>query len=56
MLLKFNSFLIKYAIFTDSTTAVNSSLGINKNFFGATLDLPTNKLKCIFPSSFTNRM
>ena len=28
---RFNSFLIKYAIFTGNTAAVNSSLGIDKN-------------------------
>ena len=27
---RFNSFLIKYAIFTGNTAAVNSSLGIDK--------------------------
>ena len=56
MCLKFNSFLIKHAIFTASTTAVNSSLGIGKNLFGVTLDLPTSKLQCIFPLSYTSRM
>ena len=33
---RFNSFLIKYAIFTGNTAAVNSSLGIDKNLNGHT--------------------
>ena len=53
---RFNFFLIKHAIFTDSTAAVNSSLVVDKNFFGVTLDFQTSKLQCIFSSSFTNRM
>ena len=56
MFLRFHFFLIKHAIFTDSTGAVNSSLGVDKNFFGVTQDLLTNKPQCIFPSPFTNFM
>ena len=51
--LRFNSFLIKQTIFEDKTT-VNFSLGIDKYFFGKTLDSPTNKLQCISPSWFNN--
>ena len=50
---RFSSFLTKQTIFADNNNAANSSLGIDKNFFGVTLDLPTNKLKCISPSLFT---
>ena len=53
---RFNSFLIKHTILTDSTAAVNSNLGVDMNFFGVTLDFPTNKLQCIFPSSFASCM
>ena len=35
-----SSFLNKHATFTDKTAAVNSSLGIDINFFGQTLALP----------------
>ena len=49
-----NSFLNKHATFTDKTVAVNSSLGIDINFFGETLDFLSNKLQWINPSLSTD--
>ena len=51
-----NSFLNKHATFTDKTAAVNSSLGIDINFFGETVDFPRNKLQCINPPLLTYLM
>ena len=49
----FKSFFNRHAILTESTAAFSSSLGIDMNFLGTTLDFPSNRLQWTLPVSLT---